>query len=264
MADTKTTGLTELSAAPADDDLVTIVDISDTTMSAAGTNKKITRANLVAGLSSGGTNNPVWGFSTVFESISSRFISTVGTNGTTTSTTSGASISATSDIGSNAKLEMTISNGFSDGAGLTTLFSTVTRSTSAGFTNGEWCNWASNGTTVAAAGITYTNQHYGWRCIVASGTASLKATNANGSSETSTEISTSQSFNNRLTLVREGTTDIKFYSGADTVTLSATHTTNLPTEGNVDRLVAAVSNRNNADDGTLNVGFWEFRTDNTT
>lgn len=45
MADTKTTALTALTA-PADGDLAMVVDVSDTTMDAAGTNKKITLANL--------------------------------------------------------------------------------------------------------------------------------------------------------------------------------------------------------------------------
>jgi len=42
MADLKTTQLTQLSATPATGDLLAIVDVSDTTMSAGGTNKKIT------------------------------------------------------------------------------------------------------------------------------------------------------------------------------------------------------------------------------
>jgi hypothetical protein len=46
MADTKTSALTELTARPAFDDLVPFVDISDTTMAASGTNKKIQFVNL--------------------------------------------------------------------------------------------------------------------------------------------------------------------------------------------------------------------------
>jgi len=48
MATTKVTDLTALTSV-ADDDLVMIVDVSDTTGSAAGTSKKITKANLVGG-----------------------------------------------------------------------------------------------------------------------------------------------------------------------------------------------------------------------
>lgn len=47
MADTKTTGLTALTTL-ADGDLFMVVDVSDTTMDAAGTNKKITAANVRA------------------------------------------------------------------------------------------------------------------------------------------------------------------------------------------------------------------------
>ena len=46
MADTKITALTELAEAPASGDLLTVVDVSDTTMSANGTNKKIQFSNL--------------------------------------------------------------------------------------------------------------------------------------------------------------------------------------------------------------------------
>lgn len=48
MADTKITALTELAESPAVDDLLTLVDISDTMMAASGTNKKITVANALA------------------------------------------------------------------------------------------------------------------------------------------------------------------------------------------------------------------------
>jgi hypothetical protein len=50
MADTKLTGLTALAETPATGDLIEIVDVSDTTFSADGTNKKVTRANLIGGL----------------------------------------------------------------------------------------------------------------------------------------------------------------------------------------------------------------------
>lgn len=47
MADTKTTGLGELAETPAIDDLIPIVDVNDTTMSAEGTNKGIKYGNLI-------------------------------------------------------------------------------------------------------------------------------------------------------------------------------------------------------------------------
>lgn len=53
MADTKVTDLTALTGAnTATGDLFTIVDVSDTTMAATGTNKKITRAELLNALAS--------------------------------------------------------------------------------------------------------------------------------------------------------------------------------------------------------------------
>jgi len=47
MADQKLTDRTELAAAPADGDLVHVVDVSDTTDNASGTSKKITITNLI-------------------------------------------------------------------------------------------------------------------------------------------------------------------------------------------------------------------------
>lgn len=47
MADSKITALTELAAAPASGDYFVVVDVSDTTMAASGTNKKITPGNLL-------------------------------------------------------------------------------------------------------------------------------------------------------------------------------------------------------------------------
>lgn len=46
MADTKITALAALAATPADGDLLTAVDVSDTTMAASGTNKKLAYSTL--------------------------------------------------------------------------------------------------------------------------------------------------------------------------------------------------------------------------
>jgi len=50
MADLKLTDRSELAQTPASTDLIHVVDVSDTTDSASGTSKKVTRANLVGGL----------------------------------------------------------------------------------------------------------------------------------------------------------------------------------------------------------------------
>ena len=61
MANSRITGLTQLAAQPATNDLFEIVDVSDTTMAAIGTNKKLTRAYVVtttgdaASVTGGGT-----------------------------------------------------------------------------------------------------------------------------------------------------------------------------------------------------------------
>jgi hypothetical protein len=53
MANAKVTALTALAEAPHNDDLVYLVDVSDTTDDATGTSKKITAANLKSGLVAG-------------------------------------------------------------------------------------------------------------------------------------------------------------------------------------------------------------------
>lgn len=58
MADSKITILTALTSV-ASGDLIEVVDVSDTTMGAGGTNKKITRANLVTGLAASGLNSDI-------------------------------------------------------------------------------------------------------------------------------------------------------------------------------------------------------------
>jgi len=55
MADSKISALTALAEAPAAGDLLVLVDVSDTTMAASGTDKKITYANLTSALTSGAT-----------------------------------------------------------------------------------------------------------------------------------------------------------------------------------------------------------------
>lgn len=47
MADTKITGLTELAATPASNDWYVVADVSDTTMNASGTNKKLSATRVV-------------------------------------------------------------------------------------------------------------------------------------------------------------------------------------------------------------------------
>jgi len=52
MADSKISGLPDLAETPNAADLFEVVDVSDTTDAATGTNKQVTRANLVGGLAS--------------------------------------------------------------------------------------------------------------------------------------------------------------------------------------------------------------------
>ena len=71
-APVKVSDMTELSTAPASDDLAMIVDVSDPTMAASGTNKKITVANLLSGKGD---------FSGPASSTSGNFVSFADTTG---------------------------------------------------------------------------------------------------------------------------------------------------------------------------------------
>lgn len=75
MADTKISALAELTT-PAAADLVTILDVSDTSMAATGTNKYITYANLAAAI--GGGTGDVVGPSSSVDSEVAVFSSTTG------------------------------------------------------------------------------------------------------------------------------------------------------------------------------------------
>ena len=61
MATRKTSQLTALTTAPANDDLVMVVDVSDTSMSASGTNKKVTITTLASAIVAAGSVSSVNG-----------------------------------------------------------------------------------------------------------------------------------------------------------------------------------------------------------
>ncbi len=83
MADQRITQLTQLSAQPAANDLLVVVDVSDTTMAASGTNKKIPAAYVVtttgnaATVSGGGTITLGGNDLTVAKTGSAAFVDTV-------------------------------------------------------------------------------------------------------------------------------------------------------------------------------------------
>lgn len=80
--------------------------------------------------------------------------------------------------------------------------------------------------TVAASGITYTARHIGFRMLKNSTSAAqCKATNADGTTQTETNITKSATDPELIFAKLTNGTDVKFYIGG---TLQATHTTNLP------------------------------------
>lgn len=59
MADTKISDLTSLGTVPDSGDLFVVVDVSDTTMGATGTDKKIIYSNVISGLATSGANSNI-------------------------------------------------------------------------------------------------------------------------------------------------------------------------------------------------------------
>ncbi len=104
MADLKTTQLTALSAAPATNDLLAIVDVSDTTMAASGTNKKIVAAYFA---NTDGTDAKITGGGTV--ALGGNTL-TVGASGTAILNAGTAIVSA---IGSGATGSVADDNAYS-------------------------------------------------------------------------------------------------------------------------------------------------------
>ena len=110
--------------------------------------------------------------------------------------------------------------------------------------------------TVAGTGLTFTTRQLGFKSVYATSVDVTSATNANGTTETATDISASVNIEVRNDYYARYTvgTDIVFY--VDGVSL-ATHTTNMPTSASQGRIFAvAVSNKSTATTFTWILGAW--------
>lgn len=209
---------------------------------------------------SGGSTLAVLAFSTMFETAG-RFTSTVtgggafatfATSGVAlgTGATGGHSASVTLALTSNA----TTTNLFNAGAKWSGVFRFDTKGTtgSAYFGIGT--------VTIAGSGHTFTDNHIGFKVVISGSTATISATVANGTTETSTSmgtITTNDSVWMHVEVI--STASVKFYlrvtSGAWS---SATEiTTNIPT-ATTNILQVGVSNDNTATASRFDMGAMSY------
>lgn len=112
--------------------------------------------------------------------------------------------------------------------------------------NFVWQITSGSNALLDAASTTLTAKHFGF----VSDTLVCNASNANGTTQTKTDISSGLTFTqqNAYTAVMTGTTDVKFYVNN---TLKATHTTNLPTGAYTsDQSLLVFGGRNDSGDTT--------------
>jgi len=178
--------------------------------------------------------------SSLFET-SGRFNSTIVSGGTLTFGTTGVNVNSSSTISSAAAIRTSVGSDM----GLRSIarwFCTLN-----GQSQGTDYNtfWGVGDLTVGASSITYTDDQYGFKSIRASsGTVAISATNANGTTETATDISETTEAGAYF-IDRQSSSSIKFYvmlKNDTSYTLEATHTTNISTAADNMVFKAAVSN----------------------
>jgi hypothetical protein len=198
--------------------------------------------------------------STFFESDSTRFFTFTASSATVSFQNNGVELRASSTSGSYCKIDLLTTNSigslFDDSSSFCSNFGAIAVANS----NSEFSTWV-GALSLTGASITKTGKHYGWIIDRTSGTADFQASNANGTTETNTSITASANINDFVTAIKDGNTNIKYYTGN---TLDATHTTNLPSgTGSTTLLSAGICNKNNADDGDITMSYWGFSYDPT-
>jgi hypothetical protein len=106
--------------------------------------------------------------------------------------------------------------------------------------------------TCSASGHAFTEKHYGFKVVRSSSVDTLYATNANGTTETMTDITsgtTTTDIYNEYCAQKNGTTNVKFYVNG---VLKATHTSNLPSSGDGRALQCSVTTNNTSSDMAFN------------
>jgi len=181
-------------------------------------------------------------FSTMFET-GARFGQNVSGGGSIAFDGSGVTLLTSATGGGIAELEITQNNIISTAWAVWTMNFKIgfdVRISTAG-TDYQACMGIGN-PTIAAGGITFTIRHVGIKAVRAAGGAQDEsATNANGTTETATNIGTDANLSHLISIISTSA-EILFYRDNSLV---ATHTTNLPTGTiNEDGLQMGVTNVN--------------------
>lgn len=190
---------------------------------------KFLKADGTWAAASGGSSSPSFNtFSTIFESVSSRYTLTQSSSGTVTANTGGVRLATNSGNTAIAKLLLPhsttsgLQNIFDGSSSFSILVSTLTGSTGTGY---QWFGISQDSSNMLH---TDTTKGYWFVKEVVAGTSKLWAVNADNTSVTATDVSSGLTLTNGhvFSAVKDSTTNIKFYVDS---TLVATHTTNLPT-----------------------------------
>jgi len=122
--------------------------------------------------------------------------------------------------------------------------------------------WGAGFLIVSGSSISYTRNHYGWKSIrTSSGTVVVSATNANGTTETATDIGITDEIGDYF-IDKASSSSIKYYrqgTGETSYTLEATHTTNISTATDGTYCSVAVSNIDVASQSRIRVGSMSFQ-----
>ena len=214
----------------------------------AGSGLTITTTTITASGSGAAANRMVC--ATTFED-SARFTATVLGSGTVAFNTNGALLTTTAADTDSASLEWGLAqSGLQLYVG-SPVFSLNCRMITLNAASGTADMYFGIGAcTVAASGITFTDKHIGFKITKASGTVSLYATQADGTTETASSALTTLANSDNLDLIAvvNGTTSVDYYWRKEGGSLSsATNlTTNIPTSTTVSVTRYSISNDSTA------------------
>jgi hypothetical protein len=207
----------------------------------------------------GGASTPKLEVSTNFENLATRYDSE-GATGTATSTTNGLLITSSATASGRRSLFMAIGNKSYNIFAKNPSFTAIAYVSAVPTTGDSFLGIGYQ--DIAAGGHTYTRDHMGFKIIYSGSTATLYATNADGTTETATDITSGITVTNNNTYycVQDGSTNIKYYVNG---TLVATHTTNLPDSAPLvgTTLQWSVTNKNTATDFRIVIPFSKYSQD---
>lgn len=209
---------------------ITATEIADTTITGAKISDSTITNSKIDGVL------PYRHLSTIFET-SGRFTQTLDAGATATFDTgglllqaNGTNVSGTVKLGTGSGTHLDYTSGSS--------FISFEAHIDTNGTDRHCFIGAGEPASSGSGGITFTDKHYGFKLNRASSSSTNSATNADGTTETATSFTLTETSNTHFTAHKNGTTNIRYYTGT---TLQATHTTNLPSSDTNSPLYVAIS-----------------------